>query len=84
MIKWERLQKEQRRAAVKRMDRWEGWRSPLSTNTKGEGNGFERRVGEGSVRPADLTREKKKEEDWERQSESVRDSNPELTAGHKS
>lgn len=33
---------------MKRMDWWEGTRSPLSTNTEGGENGLERRVGVGS------------------------------------
>lgn len=33
---------------MKRIDWWEGARSPLSTNTEGGGNGFERGVGVGS------------------------------------
>lgn len=72
MIKWKHLQKEPGGTAVKRMDWWEGARSPLSTNTEGGGDGFERGVGAGSdlITTCSELREREKRRDWERHTES--------------
>lgn len=72
MIKWEHLQKEPGGTSVKRMDWWEGTKSPLSTNTEGGRNGFWWRRGSQltpnnhqlSIRKGESVRERDTHTEW--------------------